>query len=108
MNNFLINFETNVMLSGMVQIQAGNKTEAKIIAKKLIEKNLNLEDCLIELGTENNMNENITIREMEINGKTNITDIMPLQDNMSEWYKTSTITWCLDYSEWLMFVQSGS
>ena len=60
MNNFLINFETNVMLSGMVQIQAGNKTEAKIIAKKLIEKNLNLEDCLIELGTENNMNENGT------------------------------------------------
>ena len=69
MNNFLINFETNVMLSGMVQIQAENETEAKIIAKRIITKNLNLEDCLIELGTENDTNENVTIREMEINGK---------------------------------------
>ncbi len=84
MNNFLINFETNVMLSGMVQIQAENETEAKIIAKRIITKNLNLEDCLIELGTENDTNENVTIREMEINGKINITDIMPLQNNVSE------------------------
>lgn len=78
MNNYLINFETSVILSGMVQIQAENQAEAKIIAKRIIEENLNLEDCLIELETENNTNENVTIREMEINGKTNITDIMHL------------------------------
>lgn len=108
MNNFLINFETNAILSGMVQFQAENETEAKNIAKIIIEKNLSLEDCLIELGTENNKKENITIREMEINGKINITDIMHLQDIVSEWFKTSTTSWCFDYSEWLMFVQSGS
>ncbi len=84
MNNFLINFETNAILSGMVQFQAENETEAKNIAKIIIEKNLSLEDCLIELGTENNKKENITIREMEINGKINITDIMHLQDIVSE------------------------
>lgn len=84
MNNFLINFETNAILSGMVQFQAENETEAKNIAKIIIEKNLSLEDCLIELGTENNKKENVTIREMEINGKINITDIMPLQDIVSE------------------------
>ena len=78
MNNYLINFETSVILSGMVQIQAENQAEAKIIAKRIIEENLNLEDCLIELETENNTNENVTIRKMEINGKTNITDIMHL------------------------------
>ncbi len=78
MSNYLINFETSVILSGMVQIQAENQAEAKIIAKRIIEENLNLEDCLIELETENNTNENVTIREMEINGKTNITDIMHL------------------------------
>lgn len=78
MNNYLINFETSVILSGMVQIQAENQAEAKIMAKRIIEENLNLEDCLIELETENNTNENVTIREMEINGKTNITDIMHL------------------------------
>lgn len=78
MNNYLINFKTSVILSGMVQIQAENQAEAKIIAKRIIEENLNLEDCLIELETENNTNENVTIREMEINGKTNITDIMHL------------------------------
>ena len=83
MNNFLINFETNAILSGMVQFQAENETEAKNIAKIIIEKNLSLEDCLIELGTENNKKENITIREMEINGKINITDIMHLQDIVS-------------------------
>lgn len=84
MNNFLINFETNAILSGMVQFQAENETEAKNIAKIIIEKNLSLEDCLIELGTENNKKENVTIREMEINGKINITDIMHLQDIVSE------------------------
>ena len=59
MNNFLINFETNAILSGMVQFQAENETEAKNIAKIIIEKNLSLEDCLIELGTENNKKEKV-------------------------------------------------
>lgn len=76
---FLINFEAQVILNGMLQLNAGTEEEAIRLAKEMIKRNLNVEDCEIELGTENNNDDIITVREMELNKPANITDIMPLK-----------------------------
>lgn len=76
---FLINFEAQVSLNGMLQLDAGSEEEAIRLAKEMIKRNLNVEDCLIELGTENNNEDIITVREMELNKPANITDILPVR-----------------------------
>lgn len=76
---FLINFEAQVNLSGMLQLDAGTEEEAIRLATEMIKRNLNIENCLFELGTENNNEDIITVREMKLNKPANITDILPVK-----------------------------
>lgn len=62
-NTYIVKFSAAVTFSGDIQITAKDTDEAKNLARKMLRQNLNKEDCLIEIG-ENN--ENITIREIFI------------------------------------------
>lgn len=75
---FLIDFEALVDLAGMVQVKAKSKEEAKQIAKQMIMKNLEIEDCSIELGLENNNDDDVTIREMANPKEINMNEPMQL------------------------------
>ena len=75
---FLIDFEALVDIAGMVQVKAKNKEEANQIAKQIIIKNLEIEDCSIELGLENNNDDDITIREMANPKEINMNEAMQL------------------------------
>ncbi len=75
-----IKFSATVNISGDLQVKAANETEAQKIARIILRQNLNSEDCLIEIGEDDNIN-NITVREMTL--LPNITaldvqDAMPL------------------------------
>ena len=75
-----IKFSATVNISGDLQVKAANETEAQKIARIILRQNLNSEDCLIEIGEDDNSN-NITVREMTL--LPNITaldiqDAMPL------------------------------
>ena len=78
MKAFLISFESNILIRGMVQVDANNEEEAIRAANIIINKNTNVENCMIELGTKNKNNDIIVIREMENKKETDITDILPL------------------------------
>ena len=77
---FAIDFDATVVMNGTVYIQAENKKDALILANLTIFKNLNPEECNIELDQKG---DSITIREMELiktrhsNG-ISITDIMAM------------------------------
>ncbi|MBO6180634.1 hypothetical protein J6O86_02995 [bacterium] len=75
---FLIDFEALVDIAGTVQINAKNEEEAKRIAKQIIIKNLEIEDCSIELGLENNNDDDVTIREMANPKEINMSEPMQL------------------------------
>ena len=77
---FLVNFETRVIIGGNVQVKANSRDEAERLAKQILRRNLNIEDCLIELGKENNNNDLITIRDMEIQTPINLIDAMILTE----------------------------
>ena len=64
MNTFLFDYEAIIDVVGTVQVKAETIEEAKKIAKQLIIKNLEVEDTSIELGLENNNDDDVTIREM--------------------------------------------
>nr|DAV87345.1 MAG TPA: hypothetical protein [Caudoviricetes sp.] len=75
-----IKFSATVNISGDLQVKAASETEAQKIARIILRQNLNSEDCLIEIGEDDN-NNNITVREMTL--LPNITaldiqDAMPL------------------------------
>ncbi len=75
-----IRFSATVNISGDLQVKAASETEAQKIARLILRQNLNSEDCLIEIGEDDNSN-NITVREMTL--LPNITaldvqDAMPL------------------------------
>ena len=75
-----IRFSATVHISGDLQVKAAGETEAQKIARLILRQNLNSEDCLIEIGEDDNSN-NITLREMTL--LPNITaldvqDAMPL------------------------------
>ena len=75
-----IKFSATVNISGDLQVKAASETEAQKIARLILRQNLNSEDCLIEIGEDDNIN-NITVREMTL--LPNITaldvqDAMPL------------------------------
>ena len=75
-----IKFSATVNISGDLQVKAASETEAQKIARLILRQNLNSEDCLIEIGEDDNSN-NITVREMTL--LPNITaldvqDAMPL------------------------------
>ena len=75
-----IKFSATVNISGDLQVKAASETEAQKIARIILRQNLNSEDCLIEIGEDDNIN-NITVREMTL--LPNITaldvqDAMPL------------------------------
>ena len=63
----------------MLQLDAGTEKESIRLATEMIKQNLNVESCMIELGTENNNDDIITVREMELNKPANITDILPVK-----------------------------
>lgn len=76
-----IKFSARVNISGDLQVKAASETEAQKIARLILRQNLNSEDCLIEIGEDDNSN-NITVREMML--LPNITaldvqDAMPLE-----------------------------
>ena len=79
---FLVSFETRVIIGGNVQVKANSRVEAEKIARQILRKNLNIEDCLIELGKENNNNDLITIRDMEIQTPINLIDAMILTEEV--------------------------
>lgn len=75
-----IRFSATVNISGDLQVKAASETEAQKIARLILRQNFNSEDCLIEIGEDDNSN-NITVREMTL--LPNITaldiqDAMPL------------------------------
>ena len=75
-----IKFSATVNISGDLQVKAASETEAQKIARIILRQNLNSEDCLMEIGEDDN-NNNITVREMTL--LPNITaldiqDAMPL------------------------------
>lgn len=75
-----ISFSATVNISGDLQVKAASETEAQKIARLILRQNLNSEDCLIEIGEDDNSND-ITVREMTL--LPNITaldiqDAMPL------------------------------
>ena len=75
-----IKFSATVNISGDLQVKAASETEAQKIARIILRQNLNSEDCLIEIGEDNN-NNNITVREMTLLPNItalNIQDAMPL------------------------------
>lgn len=75
---FLIDFEAALDIRGKVQIEAETPELARKLALKIIKRNLETEECLIELGAENGNQDNITILEMVNSKAVNITDTMPL------------------------------
>ena len=75
-----IKFSATVNISGDLQVKAASETEAQKIARLILRQNLNSEDCLIEIGEDDN-NNNITVREMTLLPNItalNIQDAMPL------------------------------
>ena len=75
-----IKFSATVNISGDLQVKAASETEAQKIARLILRQNLNSEDCLIEIGEDDNSN-NITVREMTLLPNItalNIQDAMPL------------------------------
>jgi hypothetical protein len=75
-----IKFSATVNISGDLQVKAASETEAQKIARIILRQNLNSEDCLIEIGEDDN-NNNITVREMTLLPNItalNIQDAMPL------------------------------
>ena len=75
-----IKFSATVNISGDLQVKATSDTEAQKIARIILRQNLNSEDCLIEIGEDDN-NNNITVREMTLLPNItalNIQDAMPL------------------------------
>ena len=75
-----IKFSATVNISGDLQVKAASETEAQKIARIILRQNLNSEDCLIEIGEDDNDN-NITVREMTLLPNItalNIQDAMPL------------------------------
>lgn len=78
--SYNVKFSATVKINGELQINASSEDEAQLIARIILRQNLNSEDCLIEIGEDNNSN-NITVREMTL--LPNITaldiqDAMPL------------------------------
>lgn len=53
-----------VTLAGDIQVNASNEEEAKSIALQIIKRNLDVEDCTIELSTENSNDDIITVKEI--------------------------------------------
>lgn len=75
-----IRFSATVNISGDLQVKAASETEAQKIARLILRQNFNSEDCLIEIGEDDN-NNNITVREMTLLPNItalNIQDAMPL------------------------------
>lgn len=75
-----IKFSATVNISGDLQVKVASDTEAQKIARIILRQNLNSEDCLIEIGEDDN-NNNITVREMTLLPNItalNIQDAMPL------------------------------
>lgn len=79
--SYNVKFSATVKINGELQINASSEDEAQLIARIILRQNLNSEDCLIEIGEDDNSN-NITVREMTL--LPNITaldiqDAMPLE-----------------------------
>ncbi len=78
--SYNVKFYATVKINGELQVNASSEDEAQLIARIILRQNLNSEDCLIEIGEDDNSN-NITVREMTL--LPNITaldiqDAMPL------------------------------
>ena len=75
---FLFDYEAIIDVAGTVQVKAKTIEQAKQIARKLIIKNLEIEDTSIELGLENNNDDDVTIREMANPQQINMNDGMQI------------------------------
>lgn len=78
--SYNVKFSATVKINGELQINASSEDEAQLIARIILRQNLNSEDCLIEIGEDDNSN-NITVREMTLLPNItalNIQDAMPL------------------------------
>ena len=60
-----IRFTATVNISGELQVKAASESEAQKLARIILRQNLNREDCLIEIGEDDNSN-NLTVREMTL------------------------------------------
>ena len=76
---YTIDFEAKIDVAGSVIVQAETEEEAVKIAKQIIKNNLNIEDCLIELGEESYSGDDITLREIGNPKKLNIVSAMLLE-----------------------------
>ena len=63
--SYNVKFYATVKINGELQVNASSEDEAQLIARIILRQNLNSEDCLIEIGEDDNSN-NITVREMTL------------------------------------------
>lgn len=75
---FLVTFKASVVLTGTVQIENDGIDGILRKAKDIVERNVNVDDCLIELGTENENDDLVTVKEIETERGISISDIIEL------------------------------
>jgi len=77
-NTYLITFKANVQLTGTVQLNHDGMDGILRKAMEVIKRNVNVEDCIIELGTENGTDDLVTIKEINSERNLSITDVIQL------------------------------
>lgn len=75
---FLVTFKASVVLTGTVQIENDGIDGILRKAKEIVERNVNVDDCLIELGTENGNDDLVTVKEIGTERGISISDIIEL------------------------------
>lgn len=75
---FLVTFKASVVLTGTVQIENDGIDGILRKAKEIVKRNVNVDDCLIELGTENGNDDLVTVKEIGTERGISISDIIEL------------------------------
>lgn len=75
---FLVTFKASVVLTGTVQIENDGVDGILRKAKEIVERNVNVDNCLIELGTENGNDDLVTVKEIGTERGVSISNIVEL------------------------------
>lgn len=75
---FLVTFKASVILTGTVQIENDSVDGILRKAKEIVERNVNVDNCLIELGTENGNDDLVTVKEIGTERDVSISNIFEL------------------------------
>lgn len=75
---FLVTFKASVVLTGTVQIENDGVDGILRKAKEIVERNVNVDNCLIELGTGNGNDDLVTVKEIGTERGVSISNIVEL------------------------------